>query len=100
MPFLCERCGEAVPNADYVYEGAVVCGECYEEIHDIDTMLLFIKDHPKMLMDYLEETLYAPAPYGTRAKELIEDAAHWSDTCVNPDDHEYMRFSDWVMRWY
>lgn len=99
MPFLCERCGEAVPNADYVYEGAVVCGECYEEIEDIETVSKYIEDYPNVLKDYITETLNCTDPYRERLVEVLLDIKHWSDTCSNPDE-SYMRFSDWVMRWH
>ena len=98
--FICARCGEPIYNDDWMFNGEVVCEHCYEEIYSPDTQLKYIADHPKIANEYLTETLYSPAPYGTRAKEILEDIVHWSDTCVNPDDHEYMRFSDWVMRWY
>ncbi|MBQ1435648.1 MAG: hypothetical protein IIZ19_07110 [Clostridia bacterium] len=101
MPILCERCGEAVRDGDYMtYDGKAVCEECYNTIHDVETQLKFVIDHPRLVIEYLQETLYAPAPYGTRAKEIVDDMCHWSDTCVNPDDHEYMRYSDWIMRWW
>lgn len=100
MPFLCARCGDAFEGDGNEFNGVTICDECLAEIEDIDTALKFVIDHPKMFVDYLQESLYAPAPYGTRVKEMLTDAAHWSDTCVNPDDHEYMRFSDWVLRYW
>lgn len=96
----CDRCHEPITDGDYyMHDTCAVCKECHDTIEDIDTMLLFIKDNPKLVYEYFQETLYSPAPYGTRAGEVIRDIARWSDTCPNPDDHEYMRYTDWATRW-
>lgn len=100
MSYLCERCGEALASDDWMYEGMIVCEDCYNTIHDVESYMKYVEDHQKIFIEYLRETLYSPAPYGTRAKEILEDIIHWSDTCVNPDEHEYMRYSDWIMRWW
>lgn len=83
----CEHCKCELYNDDYIYDGNLVCKDCYEEAIDLATTMEYIKAYPERFFDYLLECYICTDKIHDMIVAVLEDYR----------EQEQTEYNTWVM---